>query len=117
MADPAIEKKPGATNAGYENSIWISWISKLVTPHLGNVLQRPRLTRKLENLEGKPLILVTAGAGYGKTTMAAQALADPSSRNRALVWYRLDRFDRDITTFTRHLIRGLEKNYPGIEDA
>lgn len=91
--------------------------SKLVTPHLGNVLQRPRLTRKLENLEGKRLILVTAGAGYGKTTMAALALADPSSRNRALVWYRLDRFDRDITTFTRHLIRGLEKNYPGIEDA
>ena len=93
--------------------------SKLVMPHLGNVLERQRLTRKLENLEGKRLILVTAGAGYGKTTMAALALADPASQNRgrALTWYRLDRFDRDITTFTRCLIRGLEKNYPGIEDA
>jgi|GEM_PF-1860091 len=91
--------------------------SKLTTPHLGNLLKRQRLIRKLKNLEGNRLILVTAGAGYGKTTMVAQALSDPSSRNRGLVWYRLDRFDRDITTFTGYLIRGLEKNYPGIGDA
>jgi len=64
--------------------------SKLVTPRPGNLLQRQRLTRKLKHLEGKRLILVTAGAGYGKTTMAALALADPSLRDRALVWYRLD---------------------------
>ncbi|WP_020587540.1 BTAD domain-containing putative transcriptional regulator [Desulfobacter curvatus] len=88
--------------------------SKLVKPHLGNLLQRKRLIRKLKQLEGNRLILVTAGAGYGKTTMVAQALSDPNTRNRALVWYRLDRFDRDITTFTNYLIRGLEKIYPGI---
>ena len=93
--------------------------SKLTAPHLGNLLQRQRLTRKLLNLAGKRLILVTAGAGYGKTTMAAQALADSSSRNpgRALVWYRLDRFDRDIATFARYLVRGVGKIYPGIEAA
>lgn len=91
--------------------------SKLVTPHLGNLLQRQRLVRKLTNFEDKRLILVTAGAGYGKTTLVAQALSDPSTRNRALIWYRLDRFDRDITTFIRYLIRGLEKIYPSIGEA
>ncbi len=91
--------------------------SKLTAPHLGNLLPRQRLTRKLAALEGKRLILITAGAGYGKTTMAAQALADPSPRNpgRALVWYRMDRFDRDMITFIRYLVRGLDKIYPGIE--
>ncbi|WP_321413436.1 BTAD domain-containing putative transcriptional regulator [uncultured Desulfobacter sp.] len=91
--------------------------SKLITPHLGNLLERQRLIRTLKNLEGKRLILVTAGAGYGKTTMVAQALSDMSAGNRVLVWYRLDRFDQDITTFTSYLIRGLEKIYPGIGDA
>ncbi|MCG8553439.1 MAG: hypothetical protein MI799_23790 [Desulfobacterales bacterium] len=88
--------------------------SKLIPPHLGNLLQRQRLIRKLTNLEGKRLILVSAGAGYGKTTLVAQALSDLSTGNRALVWYRLDRFDQDLTTFTSYLIRGLEKIYPGI---
>nr|WP_320194119.1 BTAD domain-containing putative transcriptional regulator [uncultured Desulfobacter sp.] len=91
--------------------------SKLVTPHLGNLLQRQRLILKLKDLEGKRLILVTAGAGYGKTTMVAQALSGPPTGNRVLVWYRLDRFDRDFTTFTSYLIRGLEKIYPGIGEA
>nr|WP_319392764.1 hypothetical protein [uncultured Desulfobacter sp.] len=91
--------------------------SKLVRPHLGNLLKRQRLIRKLNPLDGKRLILVTAGAGYGKTTMIAQALSDPSIRNRALVWYRLDQFDRDITTFIRYLTRGLGKIYPGTGEA
>ncbi len=91
--------------------------SKLAAPHLGILLQRPRLIQNWENLSGKRLILVTAGAGYGKTTLAAQALAGPCSRNRAPVWYRLDRFDRDITTFTRYLIQGLEKVFPQFKQA
>ena len=93
--------------------------SKLLAPHMGKLLHRQRLARKFANLEGKRLILVTAGAGYGKTTMVAQALR-PSSNpdpDKAMVWYRLDRFDRDITTFARYLVRGLDKIYPGIEAA
>ncbi len=91
--------------------------SKLTAPHLGVLLQRPRLVRNWENLSGKRLILVTAGAGYGKTTLTAQALTGPYSRNRTLVWYRLDRFDRDIVTFTRYLIQGLEKVFPKFKQA
>ena len=84
--------------------------SKLFVPHLDNLLPRQRLSEKLANLAGKRLVLVTAGAGYGKTTLAAQVLSGLTSQDpgKALVWYRLDRFDRDVTTFAHYLIKGLE---------
>jgi ATP/maltotriose-dependent transcriptional regulator MalT/DNA-binding SARP family transcriptional activator len=88
---------------------------KLVLPHLGKLLHRPRLAEKLSDLSGKRLVLVTAGAGYGKTTLVAQTLAQTLAGpgDRAVVWYRLDRFDRDVATFMGHLAHGLEKVFPG----
>jgi ATP/maltotriose-dependent transcriptional regulator MalT len=88
---------------------------KLVLPHLGKLLYRPRLAEKLSDLSGKRLVLVTAGAGYGKTTLVAQTLTQTLTGpvGRAVVWYRLDRFDRDVATFMGHLAHGLEKVFPG----
>ena len=88
---------------------------KLAPPRLGSLVHRPRLTKKLSRVSGKRLILVTAGAGYGKTTLLAQTLTRPDvgSGHSALVWYRLDRFDRDMVTFMRYLTAGLETAFPG----
>ncbi len=91
---------------------------KLVPPRLGNLLHRPRLTEKMSQVSGKRLILVTAGAGYGKTTLVAQALTRNAAEleDSTLVWYRLDQFDRDIVTFMRYLTAGLEKAFPGFTE-
>ena len=88
--------------------------SKLLPPHLKNQVPRPRLARKLSDVSGKRLILVTAGAGYGKTTLIAQALVPPSEEKngRALVWLRLDRFDRDAFSFMAYLAHGLSRALP-----
>jgi two-component SAPR family response regulator len=62
----------------------------------------------------KRLTTVIAGAGYGKTTFIAGV---SKCSGLDTVWYRLDKSDRDFTTFLSYLIAGIKKYFPelGIE--
>jgi len=82
--------------------------SKLTAPHNLNVLKRPRLHPVLESIKQKRLTLVIAGAGYGKTTLVAQAV---DQADWMIVWYSLDRSDIDFATFMNYLIQGIKKHY------
>jgi LuxR family maltose regulon positive regulatory protein len=54
-------------------------------------------------------VLLTAEAGYGKTTL----LADFTRRTRLRVlWFRLDRGDRDWTSFIAHLVASIRIHVP-----
>ena len=54
-------------------------------------------------------VLLTAEAGYGKTTL----LADFTRRTRLRVlWFRLDRGDRDWTGFIAHLVAAYRVHLP-----
>ncbi len=64
-------------------------------------LQRDRLISWLADQEYSRVILVTAEAGYGKTTL----LADFSRRTRRRVlWYRIDDNDRSWVSLVRYLV-------------
>jgi LuxR family maltose regulon positive regulatory protein len=78
-------------------------------PRLANTTDRRRLYPLIKEIPSKKLITVVAGAGYGKTTLAAQA-AHYLKMNT--IWYRLDSSDRDFTTFIHYLIKGIQKYYP-----
>ncbi|MFK5954388.1 MAG: BTAD domain-containing putative transcriptional regulator [Desulfobacterium sp.] len=81
--------------------------SKLSFPKLSNSIQRGALCQTIPD---KRLTIVTAGAGYGKTTLVSQALngmADPA------IWYRLDATDRDLSTFLAYLVMGICRICPG----
>ena len=54
-------------------------------------------------------VLVTGGAGYGKTTLVAQAIRKHEFQT---VWYFLDSSDADLPTFMSYLIVGIQKYYP-----
>lgn len=86
--------------------------SKLMAPQPGNHLVRQRLIRRLACLGDKRVVLITAGAGYGKTTLVAQALG---MSEMAVVWYRLDEFDTDYTTFMTYLVQGLAARFPEMD--
>jgi len=57
----------------------------------------------------KRLTTVIAGAGYGKTTLIAEV---GNYLGLNTVWYRLDKSDRDFTTFLSYLIAGIRKHFP-----
>lgn len=83
--------------------------SKLLIPLSADAIRRRRLEPLLMEITKKRLTTVIAGAGYGKTTFIA-GLGKYSGLDT--VWYRLDKSDRDFTTFLSYLIAGIRKHYP-----
>ena len=86
--------------------------SKLQAPVREKTLARRRLTRVFDHPENWRLVTVIAGAGYGKTTLIADALA---GSEKPVIWYRLDPRDRDPDVFCAYLTRGVITAYPGLE--
>ncbi len=85
-------------------------VSKLRAPRRGHVLHRQRLIRLFDDLPGKKLVTVTAGAGYGKTTLVLDAMA---ASNMETLWYRLDEQDSDFFVFLSYLYRAVHVCFPG----
>ncbi|MGF7047669.1 LuxR family maltose regulon positive regulatory protein [Paenibacillus sp. DS2015] len=85
--------------------------TKLYIPHVRNSLvPRPRLIRKLnEGMETK-LTLVSAQAGYGKTT----ALSEWVKQCTALVaWVSLEKQDNDLIRFWSYITASIQERVPG----
>lgn len=78
--------------------------TKLTPPRITNTIRRTRLESVFDALEKNRLIAVTAGAGHGKSTAAAQACRRLGYKS---VWYRLDPSDRDLPVLVHYLVAGL----------
>lgn len=83
--------------------------SKLLPPNPSGILKRDRLYPVLSEIKKKKILTVVAGAGYGKTTLIAEAC---SLLKLDAVWYRLDKTDTDFTAFILYLIEGIKQYYP-----
>jgi LuxR family maltose regulon positive regulatory protein len=85
-------------------------ISKVQGPPLREeTLERVRLLDWLHVKIHRRVVLVTAEAGYGKTTL----LSDFSRRSRVrTLWFRLDRGDRDWVGFIAYLVAALRIHLP-----
>ncbi|HTK45076.1 MAG TPA: AAA family ATPase, partial [Patescibacteria group bacterium] len=86
-------------------------VSKVQAPPLReDILARDRLLDWLSVKVHSRVVLLVAEAGYGKTTL----LADFSRRTRIRVlWFRLDRGDRDWVGFLAHLVAAVGVHVPG----
>ena len=70
-----------------------------------NLVHRPYLFEKLNEGFNRKLILVSATAGYGKTTL----LSDWIHRNKIpTVWYSVDQSDNDPGEFLTSIIKGIQ---------
>lgn len=83
--------------------------TKITPPkNRSKILPRLRLYERLDkSLEGK-LTLVSAPAGYGKTTLITSWIED---FQRSIVWYSLDTRDNDPSTFLTYLISAFQTVY------
>ena len=68
------------------------------------LLPRPRLLDWLDGNIDKRLTLLSAPAGYGKTTLLADYI---NASSRPFAWYQLDAQDSDPTVFLTYLIEAL----------
>src|SRR5438067_823419 len=87
--------------------------TRLLAPRLPTgCVMRPRLVDAvLGGLEGR-LVAVVAGAGYGKTTLLAQALA---ADRRAWAWVSCDRGLAHPGTLLAHLAAAITQVFPGFD--
>lgn len=78
-------------------------------------LPRPRLVARLTaGLDGK-LTLVSAPAGFGKTSLVADWLAcDPQPDGWMACWLSLDEQDDDPARFWRYVVAALQTAVPGV---
>ncbi|MGE5264301.1 MAG: hypothetical protein ACM3S0_13040, partial [Acidobacteriota bacterium] len=83
-----------------------------IPPVRPTLIPRPRLYDLLAPTTTNRLVLVSAPAGYGKTTLISSWLAE----NKCPVgWLSLDESDNDPVRFLQYLARGLAPIIPAIE--
>ena len=70
---------------------------------------RKHLVDKLNRGSSYKLILVTAPAGFGKTTLVAQWI---SQNHNSTAWLSLDEKDKDVVLFWSYFIQALREIYP-----
>ena len=90
------------------------WLAqtKFISPRLrDDIVPRQRLRDALSSaIRNRALTLVSAPAGYGKTTLLTSlAAAFPKI---SIVWISLDQEDNDPAHFPAALIGGLQRTYP-----
>ena len=76
------------------------------------IVSRPRLRERLERREQPALTLVSAPAGFGKTTLVAEWFAD----GPPTAWLSLDRSDNDPARFWAYVVAALQTAEPGAGD-
>lgn len=84
-----------------------------------NVVARPRLLEALRANDGRRLTLLSAPAGFGKTTLLTAWLRE--NPGKAVAWLSLDAADNDLSRFLTYLVgalRGVEAGMgEGVLDA
>ena len=75
----------------------------------GDVLTRPRLLELVDSMVEKRLMLISAPAGYGKTSL----MVDYASTSRIPVcWYAIDKLDFDPNRFIAYFVASIQQQFP-----
>lgn len=80
-------------------------------PARASVVRRPRLIERLNEGASCPLTLISAPAGFGKTTLVSEWVA---GSGRATAWLSLDQGDNDLTRFLIYLVAALQTVAPTV---
>jgi LuxR family transcriptional regulator, maltose regulon positive regulatory protein len=94
--------------------ISVSRIKVTLPRRRNDLLSRARLNDLIDDLLEHKLILLTAPAGYGKTSLVIEAA---HRFELAFCWYNLDELDRNLNRFIVHIIAAIDQRFPGFEKA
>lgn len=78
-----------------------------IPPTPSEAIPRPHLVERLTLGMARKLSLVTAPAGYGKTTLVTTWLHQLTETNTQVVWLSLDKGDNDVRRFFTYMVAAL----------
>ena len=91
--------------------------TKLFLPQpRGDVVGRPRLTELLDRGRSARLTLVSAPAGFGKTTLLARWLAAAEGQ-RSVAWLSLEDADSEPARFWTYLVTAVQRAVPEVGES
>src|SRR4051812_40982797 len=76
-----------------------------------DLVARSRLSERLSRGAKSELTLISAPAGFGKTTLLVDWLADTASSGRSAAWLSLDQRDNDPALFWIYVVTALNTAY------
>ncbi len=79
---------------------------------LGHLISRPRLTALLDESLKRPFTLVSAPAGFGKTTLLSTWSQSLPASSPRVAWVSLDEEDNDPRLFWTYVLTALQKQEP-----
>ena len=89
--------------------------TKLYVPKLRRgLVARPRLLERMRNGAEARLTLVSAPAGFGKTTVLAAWLYEASAEGRCVAWLSLDAADNEPASFWTYVVTAVQGAVPGV---
>ena len=92
--------------------------TKLYTPKWRpGLVSRPKLIERLDQGTERKLTLVSAPAGFGKTTLLAEWLAATPASERPAAWVSLDHSDNDPALFWAYCITALQTVQSGVGES
>jgi LuxR family maltose regulon positive regulatory protein len=95
-----LSEQSGAAGPLLETKLYIPWGRPALVP-------RPRLTERLEQGAKGKLTLVSAPAGFGKTTLLADWAGGMASDRQPAAWVSLDQGDNNPALFWSYVISAL----------
>ncbi len=81
-----------------------------IPPERSDVIARPRLLQRLDAATRRPLTLIAAPPGFGKTTLLSQWIHSPAQP--AVAWLSLDTGDNDPIRFWNYILAALQTRHP-----
>jgi LuxR family maltose regulon positive regulatory protein len=84
--------------------------TKLYRPRISDdLVPRPQLLEQLDGWQQRPLTLVSAPAGYGKTTLVSSWL---ESLHNPTAWLSLDKHDNHLEVFLTYFLACVQTSFP-----
>lgn len=77
------------------------------------IVRRSRLLERLASAEASAVVLLSAPAGFGKTTLLIDWLSDVVAAGVPAAWVSLDRGDNDPALYWSYLVAAVGKVVPG----
>jgi LuxR family maltose regulon positive regulatory protein len=108
------ESRPRDLDGKDEMSAPLLTTKLYIPPVRSELVSRPRLIEQLNAGVDRKLTLVSAAAGFGKTTLVAEWL---NRVERPCTWLSLDKGDNDPVQFVTYLIAALKNVEEGIGQA
>ncbi len=84
--------------------------TKVMVPNPARgLIERPRLLRLIDQIQSKQLTIIKGGAGFGKTSLAAEVATRLQQDGHVVAWLTLDAADSDPSRFLLYIAQALHR--------